>query len=123
MKERKEFIEWAEKKYKKYEKVLKLQSYKVRIVFKNDLGNSLMQCTSRFPYKDPDVFYNNHTIEVWKKDKNEVERCLVHEMCHILTDAFYCKSLKRFTTQDEIEDERENLTDTIALIVYDVCLT
>lgn len=123
MKERKEFIIWATKKYKKYEKVLKLQHFKVRIAFKSDLGNALMQCSSRFPYMDPDIYFNDYTITKWKENKDEVERCLVHEMCHIITDALYCKALKRFVTQDEIEDERETLTDRIALIVYDVCLT
>ena len=38
---------------------------------------------------------------------------MVHEFCHLLTDGLYTKATKRFASKDEIENERERLTDHI----------
>lgn len=50
-------------------------------------------------------------------DKEEALATLIHEYIHPLTDPLYCKARSRYVTHDELNDEREALTDHIANII------
>jgi predicted SprT family Zn-dependent metalloprotease len=65
----------------------------------------------RYPYLDACINYNEESLA--KETPEGLERTIVHEMCHIITDPFYAKACNRFASQDEIKDERELLTDYI----------
>lgn len=71
-----------------------------------------------YPYKMITVRYSSQLIEDWNKKKYElVKSVLIHEMCHAITDPFYSKAVERYAGKNEIEEERERLTDTIANII------
>lgn len=113
---RKEFEAWANKQLAALQKTLLLDAYTLRPIEPSERPASL--CEFRYPYKDINISYSEQVIEDWLKgDKAGALETLTHEMCHPLTDALYSKSLDRHCSKQEIEDEREALTDHIANIV------
>ena len=75
-------------------------------------------CKFNYPYQTIKVRYSKCIYEDWeKKDYRAAIEVLIHEMCHPLTDGLYAKATSRYCTKDEVEDEREKLTDHIANIL------
>lgn len=117
-KQQKEFEKWANKIIKKYEKVLLLHDHLITIRHAEVDEGSLMEHGFSFPYKTTDIRYNKIAMEYWNEGrKKELEDCIVHEMCHSLTDPFTEIAYERFINKKQLENERERLTDTIANIV------
>jgi hypothetical protein len=76
------------------------------------------ECVVHYPYKTITVRYDDDLVQDWLGgNEQRVVGVLTHEMCHPLTDPLYCKAVERWTAQQEIEDERERLTDHIANII------
>lgn len=71
-----------------------------------------------YPYKDAKVYYGPDAIRIFKQRRFEyLKKALVHEICHALTDPIYCKAGSRYISKDELEDERERLTDHLANLI------
>jgi hypothetical protein len=103
---------------KHYQGVLRLSD----VTFKVQKEDSeYLACKYRYPYTDTIIYYGSDFERDYKKqeryDLNELERRVVHEMIHQLTDPLYAKGVSRWVNQSDIEDERERLTDRIATIV------
>ena len=49
--------------------------------------------------------------------KQQQKHAIIYELCHVVTDPFYGKATDRFMDRQSLEDERETLTDHIAMIV------
>lgn len=115
-KRNKQFEQWAMKKLKKIQKVLLLQDFHPL-----ELEPSCTKASEseiHYPYKTITIRYSDDLLDDFKKKKYEkVIGVLVHEMCHPITDGLYSKAVSVFRTKDEVEDERERLTDAIANIV------
>jgi len=62
------------------------------------------------------IRFSDKAVSEWISGNLPKERIL-HELCHILTDPLYVKARRRFVSNDEIEDERERLTDKMAVIL------
>jgi hypothetical protein len=77
---------------------------------------SLMEHNFNYPYKTTVIRYSDHTFDD-KDTKKELERCLIHELCHTLTDPLYNYGFDRFVTKETLNNERERLTDHIANII------
>jgi hypothetical protein len=76
------------------------------------------ECKFTYPYKSITVRYSEDLLEYWKnKEFSKVDAILMHEMCHPITDPLYAKASSTYRTKDEVEDERERLTDHISNIV------
>lgn len=107
------FKKWIEEQIEHYKPILgvSLQLLKIEKVDKN-----YMQITCTYPYLDPTIGYNEECFQDWCKGELRRDRVL-HELCHMITDSLYCKAVQRHVSQDEIKDERERLTDTIAMII------
>lgn len=103
---------------KHYQGVLRLSDITFRIQ-RND--SEYLACKFRYPYTDTTIFYGEDFArdvrEQHRYDLNELERRVVHEMVHQLTDPLYAKATNRWVNQGDVEDERERLTDRIATIV------
>lgn len=100
----------------KYQKVLLLQRHNFAIHYGTDNPNAIAECECNYPYLNVIINYSDKLIE--KFDKGiEIEQYIVHEMCHIITDPFYCKATQVYKSKGEIEHERELLTDYICNIV------
>lgn len=115
-KQNKRFEKWAIVKLKKIQKILLLEDFHPLEVEPGETETS--ESVHHYPYKKITIRYSKHLLEDFKKKKYEkVISILTHEMCHPITDGLYSKAVSVFRTKDEVEDERERLTDAIANIV------
>ena len=113
----KEFIESVVEKYQVEIRLLDV-TFKVS---KNE--EYYLACKFRYPYTDSDIFYGSRFETDFKEKRysqEEFERMILHEMLHQLTDPLYTKATSRWCSQQEIEDERERLTDRIATIIFNL---
>lgn len=108
------FKAWIEKIIKFYSPILGISLHRILIEF--DAKQAYLAITCTYPYLDPTIKYSEKAFKDWSKGKLEKDRIL-HELIHILTDPLYNKALGRFVSKDEIEDEREKLTDTLSAII------
>lgn len=110
----KQFEKWIIDAVKHYKPMLGLDLQIIEVEKVPDISYLQIKCT--YPYLDPTIGYSEHAFKDWAKGKVRRDRIL-HELCHALTDPIYCKAISRYVSKDEITDERERLTDTIAMIV------
>jgi len=117
MKNKKQFEKWALKELHKLSKILLLEDfYPIELEFNKDKRQS--ECSFSYPYKSITIYYSQEVFENWKKgDKVLVMNTLTHEMCHPITDPLISKAYDRWASRQEVEDERERLTDHIANII------
>lgn len=101
---------------KKYSDILLLQQHTFEIKNKLENQEALMECVFNYPYLNVTLHYGEKVFQKWKRGEDIIPY-IVHEMCHPITDPLYSKALARYTTRDEINDEREKLTDYICNIV------
>ena len=116
MKRHIKFEKWALPKLKQLQKILLLEDFHPLQIEPSE--TEATQSQFHYPYKTITIRYSKGLIEYFE-EKN-YEKCLniiCHEMCHPITDGLYCKAANTFRTRDEVEDERERLTDHIANIV------
>lgn len=98
-----------------YKPFLDINLYNIDVVYKEDCKSTL-EITCAYPYADNEIRFGDKTIDMYIKKELPKDRIL-HELLHIITDPLYNKALQRFTHQNEIEDERELLTDKLTLII------
>ena len=116
-KERKAFEKWSVPVLKKIQDILLLNDFHPLEIEPSEKDNT-SECLVAYPYKSITVRYSNNLVQDWKKKKiNDVLSVFVHEMCHPITDPLYCKAINRYAGKDEIEDERERLTDHFTNII------
>lgn len=115
-KKNKEFEKWALPKLIKYQKILLLEDFHpLKIEFSD---SDASECVFVYPYKSITVRYSKGLLEAFKKkDYDHILDVLVHELCHAITDPLYAKATSRWCGKEEVEDEREGLTDHIANII------
>lgn len=100
----------------KYAPVLLLSNH--TIILEKDNGFYLA-CKYRYPYLDGIVIYSDSSLRDWQRESKKYhERKILHELCHLVSDPFYAKATTQYTSKGEIEDERERMTDHIAVIVH-----
>ncbi|MFA5299604.1 MAG: hypothetical protein WC389_15555 [Lutibacter sp.] len=78
--------------------------------------DTTMQIVFSYPYMYAKIHYFDKTIINWLNGDNLISH-VTHELCHMITDPLYGKAVSRFCSVQEIEDERERLTDYISNIV------
>jgi hypothetical protein len=103
----------------KYSPILRLQQFLFEVKRKNP---AYMGCYLCYPYLNAKIEYSDEAEKDWN-DGKDMEHIVLHELCHLLTDPLYCKAFARFVSKEEIEDERERLTDHICNIVLPLCKT
>jgi len=99
----------------KYQHILLLNRNTFELKYPTENKESLAECVCNYPYLNVIINYGDKLVEKWKK-KEDIVPYIVHEMCHVITDPLYCKAIGRYATKDEINDERELLTDYICNI-------
>ncbi len=87
-----------------------------KIIVERDDKTSYLRISFAYPYIDSCIGFSQSAFDAWVKGEMTKDRIL-HELCHIITDPLYSKAVSVFRTKDEVEDERERLTDTITMIV------
>ena len=115
-KETKEFETLVLKIIAKYVPVLLLQRYTFEIRKGVDNPTAIFECKLIYPYLDSTIHYSEKAITFWR-NKGNLTPYVIHEMCHLITDPIYVKAMGRFSSQKEVEDEREMLTEHICNIV------
>ncbi len=120
MKKQKEFETWAKKKLAEIQKVLLLDHFAPLEFEMSDKmeKNSIAEFNWTHPYQSIKIYYHKDLMDDFYKGKKEsVFGVLVHEMCHALTDPLYDHAIRRYTTKEGINDEREKLTDHLANVI------
>lgn len=113
------FREYLIKEVKKAANILNLNIYRFEIEKDSsdkEQPNTMMQIVFSYPYLYARIFYFERTIKHWE-DGNCLFNTIIHELCHMITDPLYGKATSRYASQQEIEDERERLTDYMANLV------
>jgi len=100
----------------KYIPVLFLQKHTFEVKFGTESDKSYFEFKFNYPYLNQTVAYSELAFKDWAKGKDIVPY-IVHEISHCLTDPLYAKACERYASKNEIEDERERLTDLICNIV------
>ena len=101
----------------KYIPILRLQYFLFEVKRK---PVDYMECKLCYPYLNAEIYYSDQAEAEWADGKN-MEQIILHELCHLLTDPLYIKAFARFVSSQEIEDERERVTDHICNIVFSLC--
>jgi len=114
MTKQQEFKQWVEKQIEYYKPSLDINLQKILVKY-NDKTDYL-SITNVYPYLEPYIEFSDKAVDEWKKG-NLLKDRILHELCHILTDPLYNKSIRRFVGENEILDERERLTDKITIIL------
>ena len=113
-KTKQDFERWITEQIAFYKPILGLELQKILV--EEVGGDHYLQCKLTYPYLDPTVGYTNLAFLDFQKNAIDKDRIL-HELCHAITDPLYVKSTSRYVSKNEIEDERERLTDTFAAII------
>jgi|GEM_PF-2675581 len=113
----KQFEKFAQKVIAEYQRKLLLDRYTITIAPRTT--TEYMECGFRVPYLDVTIGYNPEKIERdWKAGrKADLTQALIHELCHVVTDPLYAKASDRYAGKNDLESERETLTDHIAMII------
>ncbi len=113
------FEKWANSELLKIQGILLLNHFTLQpISSKIESKSARAECKLNYPYKDINVCYSEELMKEWEEGKvGDVFQILVHEMCHPLTDPLYCVGMERMVSKDQMENEREALTDHIANII------
>lgn len=82
----------------------------------NEDEDAYFTCKFCYPHFEAVISYSKQAEKDFDGGKN-ITRYVVHELCHLITDPLYSKAFDRFVSKNEIEDERERLTDWIARMV------
>jgi hypothetical protein len=111
------FDKWAYSVLEKYQKILKLEHFHpLQLEYKKSSAGA--ECQFNYPYSTITIRYGDPLKDYWKDGNIEMAtKMLVHELCHMLTDPLYAKATSIYKSRNEVEDERERLTDTIANII------
>lgn len=109
------YEKWLYKQWAKWAPVLLIERHDV--VFKRD-DNEYMTCSFNNPYLDIVITWSKASRKRWRRNKAEHLNDVVHEFCHIITNPLYGKATSRYLHREELEYEREQLTDHIRRIVY-----
>ena len=108
------FEKWIRVQIDYYLPLLGLQLNEIDIEFNE--GTNYLEITASYPYLDPTIHYSEKVVINWVKGDVPKERIL-HELVHMITDPLYMKAVSRYVGKNEIEDERERLTDVITAII------
>ena len=111
---KKEFVNWIKKQIDYYKPYLDINLQNIQV--KENSSIEYLQIECAYPYLEPIINFSEKAFVNWKEGKLSKDRIL-HELCHIITDPLYNKAIARYVSKDEIEDERERLTDTICIIL------
>ena len=109
-----QYKKWIRQMYDKYKSVLFIEKFHLKVEKSNN--DDYLACRFNYPYLDAVILYSEKSFQDWKKDKKDLERRIVHEFCHVITDPFYSVAMN-FPSRSSLENERERLTDHIAQIV------
>jgi len=114
----KDFVAFLEKRISHWKKLLFLERYTFSIQRKTRQSDSYMEIHVNYPYLNPALYYSKESLNdfIQNKDKEQLENAIVHEMIHTITEPLFDKSIRRFVSKDEMNDEREILTDLITSI-------
>jgi hypothetical protein len=115
----KDFKKWIERQVKYYSPYLGLSLQKISVI-KNEVDdNRYLHISLTYPYFDPNICFSDRAFRDFQNNIFQKDRIL-HELCHCLTDPLYCKATERYIGKNEIEDERERLTDKITIIIRNI---
>ena len=123
-KQNKEFEIWAMKHLLRIQKELLLEDYyPLTLNYGCENSEASAECKVAYPYKTITIGYSDSLVKDWSNGKKDyVIAVLTHEMCHVVTDPFYIKAISRYAGRDEMEQERERLTDHIANVIIKIKL-
>ena len=97
------------------QKVLLLEHFEPLELEYNSKRPEASESQFNYPYQSIVIRYSEDCLQLWKdKRYQKVLGTLFHEMTHQLTDALYAKACNTWRSKEELEDEREKLTDHIA---------
>ena len=109
-----DFEKWIQKQVDFYVPILGLEIWTIKI--RKDGHERYMAMACNYPYVNGEIKYSHSAFIDWTRGEM-TPHSVMHELCHIITDPLYVKAIQRFSSSQEIKDEREKLTDMIAVIV------
>lgn len=103
----------------KWVPVLLIQRHTFEVKYGTESKTAYLEFIYNYPYLNQTICYSDKAFNEWAEGKN-IEPYILHEICHCLTDPIYSKACDRYIGKNEIEDERERLTDHICNILLKI---
>lgn len=114
----KTFEQWVRTQLDKYQKVLLLHDHTIYLEYKDLRASDMFEVSVRYPYKDVNVYYGPTALKEFKeKNHGELRVSVIHELVHVIVDPLYFIGVERYTTQDQLNNERERAVDHIAKVI------
>ena len=113
MKDKKKIREFIIKKVNFYKKILFLETYNIEIKFR-ETGEASATSSNNYPYLNSTLTFNDkfkHSKDLW-------EQIVIHELIHIHLHRYKQIALERTSTEREITNVDENLTEIFTKIVH-----
>jgi len=101
---------------KQYIPILFLQKHTFEIKSGVESTSALFEIGLVYPYLNTKIYYSKQALKDWKSGI-DMRPFVLHELCHCVTDPLYEKSTLRYVGENELNHERELLTDHICNIV------
>jgi len=115
----KELEEFILSVIKEFTPIMFLERNSINVKYDKEVN--YLECGLHYPYLDTSIIYNNKVVKSFLKNElKDLRYQIVHELCHIITDPLYTKATYRYLGKNELEDEREHLTDLISKIVLNI---
>jgi hypothetical protein len=119
MKTHKDFEAYIHKTINKFVPILFLQKHTFKVKLGTEHASSYYDFIYNYPYLNQTIGYSELAFKEWLSGKDQ-KPYILHEICHAITDPIYSKAVQRYVSKDEIEDERERLTDHICNIILNL---
>ena len=105
--------------FTQYKDKLFLSAFTINSEYNNE-ATEYMACKCCYPYLNATIYYGDESLSDFIAGKKDMKPFVLHEFCHLITDPFYAKASNRFVSKNEIEDERERITDMICNVVLNL---
>ena len=117
----KQFFDWVEKRMVYYRHLLNINNWQVHIekkLKKDDDGTSMETHFTDEGYTKVTLAIYECSFERFKKkDWQDLNRSILHEMLHIVMRDFELIAWDRFTTKNQLRENRERLVENLTVII------
>lgn len=102
-----------------YMALLHLGGYAISIK-KTELDDkdALFEIVTNAPYRDAEIRYYAKAEKLFRADKQELKKAVLHELLHIITAKLKRKAEERYVNEKELGDEEESLVDWLTEIIF-----
>ena len=121
-KEIKKLVKYITKKFVEYRHLLDINNWQIRVdneMTKFEGTNSMSIKLSSRGYTGVHISWGEGVGFMWKeKSLQELDRFILHELCHVLINDLSVHARDRYATEGELDYIEERLCDNLSTIIH-----